>query len=69
MSDSYSDWLGKPVILRVVSSGLNVPLRCTLLSETEDRLRIRIEGSWDVDIYKQMVHHVEAEAVWVKRIT
>lgn len=67
MSDSYSDWLGKPVILHVVSSELNVPLRCTLLNETEDRLRVRIDGGWDVDIYKQMVHHVAA--VWTKRVT
>lgn len=60
MWNSYSDWLGKPVILGISSSGLGVVLPCTLLSETEDRLRIRLEDAWDVDVYKQMVQSIEA---------
>lgn len=61
MSAPYLDWMGKSVILRISSDGLNVPLRCLLLSETDDKLHVRIGNSWDVDIYKNMVQSMEED--------
>jgi hypothetical protein len=61
MSKLYLDWLGKSVILRVSSGGLDVALRCMLLDESDDKLRIRIGDSCDVDIYKDMVQSVEGD--------
>jgi hypothetical protein len=61
MSKLYLDWLGKSVVLRVSSGGLDVALRCMLLDESDEKLRIRIGDSWDVDIYKDMVQSVEGD--------
>ncbi|HWG57452.1 MAG TPA: hypothetical protein VN661_00235 [Candidatus Acidoferrales bacterium] len=59
MEGGYAVWMGQPVILRVVTGNLRVPLRGRLLSETNDVLRLRIADSWDVDIFKSMVAAVE----------
>ena len=59
MEGGYAVWMGQPVILRVVTGNLRVPLRGRLLSETNKSLRLRISDSWDVDIFKSMVASVE----------
>ena len=59
MEGGYAVWMGQPVILRVVTGDLRVPLRGRLLSETSEVIRLRIADSWDVDIYKSMVVGVE----------
>ena len=59
MEGGYAVWMGQPVILRVVTGNLRVPLRGRLLSETNDSIRLRISESWDVDIFKRMVVGVE----------
>jgi len=59
MEGGYAVWVGQPVILRVLSGTLRVPLRGRLLSETTDAVRLRIADSWDVDIFKSMVVGVE----------
>lgn len=59
MEGGYAVWMGQPVILRVVTGNLRVPLRGRLLSETDDAVRLRIADSWDVDIFKSMVVSVE----------
>lgn len=59
MEGGYAIWMGQPVILRVATGNLHVPLRGRLLSETEDVVRLRIADSWDVDIFKSMVVAVE----------
>ena len=55
----YAVWMGQPVVLRVVTGNLRVPLRGRLMSETNDVVRLRIADSWDVDIFKSMVVAVE----------
>jgi hypothetical protein len=35
-------------------------LNCTVISESDAALRVRISGNWEVDIYKEMVLAVEA---------
>jgi hypothetical protein len=59
MEGGYAVWIGQPVILRVVTGNLRVPLRGRLLSETSEAVRLRIADSWDVDIFKSMVVGVE----------
>ena len=59
MEGGYAVWMGQPVILRVVTGNLRVPLRGRLLSETDEALRLRIADSWDVDIFKSMVVAIE----------
>jgi hypothetical protein len=59
MEGSYSVWMGQPVVLRVVTGNLRVPLRGRLMSETNEVLRFRIAESWDVDIFKSMVVGIE----------
>ena len=59
MKDGYALWMGRPVILRVVTGSLRVPLRGRLVSETNEVVRFRIADSWDVDIFKSMVVAIE----------
>jgi hypothetical protein len=59
MVGGYAVWMGQPVILRVVTGNLRVPLRGRLLSETCDVVRLRVADSWDVDIFKSMVVAIE----------
>lgn len=61
MEGGYANWMGQPVILRVVAGNLRVPLRGRLISETNEILRLRIANSWDVDIFKSMVVAVERD--------
>ena len=59
MKDGYALWMGRPVILQVVTGNLRVPLRGRLVSETNEVVRFRIADSWDVDIFKSMVVAIE----------
>ncbi len=59
MEGGYRVWMGQPVVLRVVTGDLRVPLRGKILSETKDVVRLRIADSWDVDIFKSMVVAIE----------
>lgn len=59
MEGGYAVWMGQPVILRVMTGNLRVPLRGRLLAETDEVVRLRIADSWDVDIFKSMVVGVE----------
>ena len=61
MEGGYTVWMGQPVILRVVAGNLRVPLRGRLVAETDNIVRLRIAGSWDVDIFKSMVAAVEMD--------
>ncbi len=61
MEGGYANWMGQPVILRVVAGNLRVPLRGRLVSETNDVVRLRIADSWDVDIFKSMVVAIEQD--------
>ncbi|MFZ0634883.1 MAG: hypothetical protein WA755_00305 [Candidatus Acidiferrales bacterium] len=61
MEGGYANWMGQPVILRVVAGNLRVPLRGRLISETDEVIRLRISDSWDVDIFKSMVVAVEQD--------
>ena len=61
MEGGYANWIGQPVILRVVAGTMRVPLRGRLVSETNDVVRLRIADSGDVDIFKSMVAAIEQD--------
>jgi hypothetical protein len=61
MSKTYSDWLGRQVVLQVDAGESRVPLRGRVVNESTDALRFRLEGRWDVDIFKEMIVQVEAD--------
>jgi len=60
--------LGQPVVLRVAAGDLKVPLRGTIIGESNGAVRLRIGEGWDVDIYKAMILAVE-EDNWASTIT
>ncbi len=68
MTSAYSVWLGQPVVLRVAAGDLKVPLRGTIIGESNGAVRLRIGEGWDVDIYKAMILAVE-EDNWASTIT
>jgi hypothetical protein len=61
MEGGYINWMGQPVILRVLAGNLRVPLRGRLVSESNEAVRLRISDSWDVDIFKSMVVAIEQD--------
>ncbi len=61
MSNTYSDWLGRQVVLQIEAGESLVPLRGLVVNESNNALRFRLDGCWDVDIYKEMILRVEAE--------
>ena len=60
MSKTYSDWLGRQVVLQIEVGESLVPLRGLVVNESNNALRFRVDGGWDVDIYKEMILRVEA---------
>jgi len=61
MRSKYSAWLGHPVVLEIDSGESRVPLRGRMLNESSDAVRVRLEGRWDVDIFKEMILKVEPD--------
>ena len=61
MSKTYSDWLGRQVVLQIETGESRVPLRGRVVNESNNALRFRLDGRWDVDIYKEMILRVEAD--------
>jgi hypothetical protein len=68
MQSPYESWVGKHVLLQVVAGDLKVPVRGTLLGETENALKFRIGDGWDVEIFKSMVMAVEEDS-WMSIVT
>ena len=62
MYKDYEPWIGKRVILHLLSGGLQVPLRCKVIGESDGRVRIRVGDGWDVDMYKEMIQNVEKDS-------
>ncbi len=62
MSKTYSDWLGRQVVLQIEAGESLVPLRGLVVNESNNALRFRLDGCWDVDIYKEMILRVESDS-------
>ena len=61
MSKTYSDWLGRQVVLQIETGESLVPLRGLVVNESNHALRFRLDGGWEVDIFKEMILRVEAD--------
>ncbi|MGB7730280.1 MAG: hypothetical protein WBL50_19785 [Candidatus Acidiferrum sp.] len=61
MAKTYTVWVGRQVVLQVDSGESRVPLRGRVVNESNDAIRFRLEGRWDVDIFKEMIVRVEAD--------
>ena len=68
MHSVYASWVGQAVVLQVAAGDLRVPLRGTIVGESEDALRFRIGENWDIDIYKTMILAIEEDS-WANVIT
>ncbi len=68
MQGPYAVWFGQPVVLQIDAGNLPVPLRGTIIGESQEAVRFRIGDAWDVDIYKAMILAVE-EDNWASIIT
>jgi hypothetical protein len=55
-------------VLQVAAGDLRVPIRGTIVGESDDAVRFRIGETWDVDIYKTMILAVE-EDNWANILT
>ncbi|MFZ0212559.1 MAG: hypothetical protein WBE20_16245 [Candidatus Acidiferrales bacterium] len=47
--------------MQIRSGKLRVPLRGHIVNESSNALRFRIDGRWEVDIFKEMILRVEAD--------
>jgi hypothetical protein len=61
MPKTFSDWLGRQVVLQIEAEESLVPLRGLIVNESSNALRFRLDGGWEVDIYKEMILRVEAD--------
>ena len=44
MSKTYSDWLGRQVVLQIETGESRVPLRGRVVNESNNALRFRLDG-------------------------
>ena len=65
----YGQWVDQAVVLQVKTGDLRVSLRGIIVGETQQSVRFRVDGSWDIDIYKTMILAVEEEESWMDSIT
>ncbi len=61
MPQNYSDWFGRQVVPQIEAEESLVPLRGLIVNESSNALRFRLDGGWEVDIYKEMILRVEAD--------
>ncbi len=69
MSKAYSVWLGRQVVLEIDTGESRVPLRGRVVNESSQALRFRLDGRWDVDIFKEMIVRVEADNLPVPNLS
>lgn len=68
MQSPFETWVGKNVMLQVAAGDLKVPVRGTILGETDKALKFRIGDGWDVEIFKSMIMAVEEDS-WMSIVT
>jgi len=61
MSGAYAVWLDQTVVLQICAGDLRVPVRGTIVGETDEAVRLRVGEGWDVDIFKPMILAVEED--------
>jgi hypothetical protein len=63
MKSVYAAWVGQPVIMQLASDDLRVPLRGTVVGESDSVVRFRLGDGLDIDIYKKMILAIEEDAL------
>jgi len=53
--------MGQPVVMQLASDDLRVPLRGTVVSESDTIVRFRLGDGLDIDIYKRMILAIEED--------
>ncbi|MCL6481893.1 MAG: hypothetical protein K6U02_09210 [Firmicutes bacterium] len=61
MSGTYAPWLHQAILLQVASSDLRVVLRGTIVGETDNAVRFRLEPNCEIDIFKNMILSIEED--------
>ena len=61
MERQHEAWMNHPVILHVATDGIRVPLRGRLVGENTEALRLRVEETFEIDIFKSMVLGIEED--------
>ena len=61
MQDAYASWMGQLVVLQVSVGDLKVPLRGTMVSESKEAVRMRIDEGWNIDVFKNMILTVDRD--------
>ncbi|MGB6430378.1 MAG: hypothetical protein WBF06_07315 [Candidatus Acidiferrales bacterium] len=61
MKSVYAAWIGQPVVMQLASDELRVPLRGTVVGETDAIVRFRLGDGLDIDIYKKMILAIEED--------
>jgi hypothetical protein len=59
----YSPWFGKSVVLLVAIRGCQIPMPCSIISESIADICIRIKDEWDMDVRKELILAVEEYVV------
>lgn len=67
-TSNFSPLVGQNITMKVVTGDVSVPVTGLLLSEAPQTVRLRVGGTWDLDIYKNMIQSVEQES-WVCSVT
>lgn len=62
-SPVYSLWFGQPVVLQVRVRQCLVPIHCSIVDESGEDVRIRIQPGWEMDIRKDLILAVEDDFV------
>jgi hypothetical protein len=61
IAGSFEPWFGKTVVLRLITGETRVPLCGIIVAESGGAIRLRIEGGWDIDVYKSLILAAERE--------
>jgi len=59
----YSPWFGKSVVLLVAIRGCQIPMPCSIVSESIAEISIRIKYGWEMDVQKKLILAVEEYVV------
>jgi hypothetical protein len=59
----YSPWFGKSVVLLVAIRGCQIPMPCSIVSESMADVCIRFKYGWEMDVRKDLILAVEESVV------
>jgi hypothetical protein len=61
-STAYSAWFNKSVVLVVLIRGCDIPMHCSIVGESANDVRVRVEPGWEMDVRKELILAVEEVA-------